>query len=191
MRQHALQTDNLRSKPRNGTISGYDPNKQAVKVLLQPEGIETGWIPLGSVWVGNGWGAVFAPATGSQVEVTFLDDHPDSGCCGLRFFSNVEQGPAAPSGEMWLVHKNGQSFKLTNDGKITLNDGHGATITLDGAGNIASAGTWSHTGDLTASGNITGKTQVIAGVGGAAVHLTTHQHPTAATGSPSPPTPGT
>jgi len=38
---------------------------------------------------------------------------------------------------------------------------------------------------------VTGQTQVVAGSGGSAVHLTTHQHPTAATGSPSPPTPGT
>lgn len=46
-------------------------------------------------------------------------------------------------------------------------------------------------GDLTASGNINGA-QVSAGIGGAAVKLSTHIHTSAAPGSPTtPPTPGT
>lgn len=178
MRMHALAVTNLRSHPRIGTISGYDPKKQAVKVLLQPEATETGWIPLGSVWVGAGWGAVFAPKLDSQVEVTFLDGHPDSGSANLRFFSNVETGPAAPAGECWLVHKSGQSFKLTNDGKLTINDGHGATLTLDGAGNIVSQATqWTHTGPVHFTDNVqvdktlTATTDVIGGGKSLKLHL--------------------
>lgn len=179
MRKHALAATNLRSHARRGTISGYDPNKQAVKVLLQPEGVETGWINLGSVWVGAGWGAVFAPKLGSQVEVTFEDGHPDAGSAGLRFFSNIEQGPAAPAGEMWLVHANGQSFKVTNDGKLTVSDAHGATIQLDGAGNIVSqANQWTHTGPVHFTDNVqvdktlTANTDVIGG----GKSLKTHPH---------------
>lgn len=46
-------------------------------------------------------------------------------------------------------------------------------------------------GTIHTPGTITGDTQVVAGTGGSAVHLTTHTHPTAGTGPPSPPTPGT
>jgi hypothetical protein len=46
-------------------------------------------------------------------------------------------------------------------------------------------------GNITAQGTITGVTQVVQGSGGSAVHLSTHEHPTAAPGAPSPPTPGT
>lgn len=179
VRMQAVAAANLRSHPKIGTISGYDPNKQAVKVLLQPEGNETGWIPLGSLWVGNGWGMVCAPNLGSQVEVTFLDGNDESGSANLRFFSNVEVGPAAPGGEFWLVHKLGQSIKLTNDGHLTLNDGHGATITLDGAGNINSAATqWTHTGPVHFTDNVqidktlTGNVDVIGG----GKSLKTHVH---------------
>lgn len=159
----AVAAANLRSHPKIGTISGYDPNKQAVKVLLQPEGNETGWIPLGSLWVGPGWGLVCAPNLGSQVEVTFVDGNDESGSANLRFFSNVEQGPAAPGGELWVVHAKGGSFKLTNDGKVSFNDGHGASIILDGDGTITSAASkWTHTGemDITGTVNISGNTNV-------------------------------
>lgn len=149
MRSIALQSANLRTHPKIGTISGYDKNKQAIKVLLQPEAVETGWLPLGTLWVGAGWGLVFAPKLGTQVEVNFVDGHPDAGSANLRFFSNLEPGPAAEAGEMWLVHEQGQSFKVTNDGKLTISDGHGATVTLDGAGNIVSQATqWTHTGPV-------------------------------------------
>jgi uncharacterized protein involved in type VI secretion and phage assembly len=172
VRMQAAAASSLRSHPKIGTISGYDPKKQAVKVKLQPEGNETGWIPLGTLWVGNGWGLVCAPALESQVEVSFVDGNLDAGSATLRFFSNVEAGPAAPGGEFWLVHKNGQSIKLTNDGALTLDDGHGATIALDGAGNIASTGTWTHTGTFTATVDVIG--------GGK--HLKTHTHSGVQTG---------
>lgn len=46
-------------------------------------------------------------------------------------------------------------------------------------------------GDITSSGTVTGETQVSAGPIVTRVNLTTHQHPTAATGPPSAPIPGT
>jgi phage baseplate assembly protein V len=186
----AVKAQNLRSHPQIGTISGYDKNKQCVKVQLQPGGNETGWIPLGSVWVGNGWGAVFAPNLGTQVEVTFLDGNIESGSANLRFFSNVETGPAAPAGEMWLVHKNGQAFKVTNDGKLMITDGQGATITLDGAGNIVSqANQWTHTGPVHFTDNVqvdktlTANTDVVGG----GKSLKTHIHPDPQGGNVGPP----
>lgn len=185
IRKHALAVGNLRSHAKIGTISGYDPNKQAVKVLLQPEGNETGWIPLGSLWVGNDWGLVCAPKLGSQVEVSFVDGHPEAGSANLRFFSNKEVGPAAPAGEFWLVHSSGQSIKLTNDGKLTLNDGHGASIQLDGGGNIVSQATeWTHTGPVHFTDNVqvdktlTANTDVFGG----GKSLKTHVHTGVQTG---------
>jgi len=102
----------------------------------------------------------------------------------------------------------GKAFRYIALGNVLIHFGIGASLrnpnakwaaeslrdemsNLSRDGTISSAGAWTHTGDITASGTVTGKTQVVAGVGGAAVHLTTHNHPTAATGAPSPPTPGT
>lgn len=179
MRMQAVAAANLRSHPKVGTISGYDQNKQAVKVLF-PDGNETGWIPLGSLWVGNGWGMVCAPNLGSQVEVTFVDGNPESGSANLRFFSNVDVGPAAPGGEFWLVHKLTASFKLTNDGKITVNDGHGATLVMNGDGTISITATQTTiTGPLHVTGNVqvdqtlTATTDVVGGGKSLKSHLTT------------------
>ena len=83
------------------------------------------------------------------------------------------------SGEFWLVRENGQFVKLTNDGKLTVSDGHGASVALNGAGTVSSSGTWTHTGDMTVTGNIgcdvtvTGDADVIA----AGISGKSHVHP--------------
>lgn len=66
------------------------------------------------------------------------------------------------------------NMTVTTPGTVSFNG-----LTIDANGNLVSPGT------------VTGQTQVVAGMGGNAVHLTTHKHPTAATGAPSAPTPGT
>jgi phage baseplate assembly protein V len=192
VRMQAIATANLRSHPKIGTISGYDQSKHAVKVELQPAGNETGWIPLGALWVGNGWGMFCAPSLGTQVEVTFVDGNQEAGSANLRFFSNVEGALPAPSGEFWLVHKSGQSVKLTNDGKLTIDDAHGATVTLDGAGNIASqAKQWTHAGPVHFTDNVqvdktlTANTDVIGGGISLKNHKTTLVQP--GTGQSGPP----
>jgi phage baseplate assembly protein gpV len=173
IRMHAVAAQNLHAKPKIGTISGYDPNRHAVKVLLQPEGNETGWIPLGALWVGNGWGMFAAPNLGTQVEVTFVDGNPEAGSANLRFFSNVEQALPVASGEFWLVHQSGAFFKLTSDGKATFSDGHGATVALNGDGTITSAAkSWTHTGDVNVTGTVTATTDVVGG----GKSLKTHPH---------------
>jgi phage baseplate assembly protein V len=155
-----------------------------VKVQLQPEGNETGWLPLGSLWAGNGWGMFAAPPIGSQVEVQFIEGHPEAGVVGLHFFSDVDQALSVPSGEFWLVHANGASIKLTNDGKLTVSDGQGATVTLEGKGNITSAAKqWTHTGpvhftdDVQVDKTLTANTDVIGGGISLKNHKTTQVQP--------------
>ncbi len=77
----------------------------------------------------------------------------------------------------------GQAVTITAPGGINLV----GPISLNGvATSVPSAGVLAIAGALTATGNVT------AGQGGAdQVGLQTHKHPTAATGAPSSPTPGT
>ncbi|MGT2505665.1 phage baseplate assembly protein V [Cupriavidus basilensis] len=67
-----------RAQVQVGIVTSYDPGTASAKVRLQPEDPDspdatlTGWLPVASPWVGNGWG-VDAPVTpGDQVEVKFL-----------------------------------------------------------------------------------------------------------------------
>lgn len=75
---------------------------------------------------------------------------------------------------------------LRADGTLKLVDGKGFVLETDGSGNATV------TGDLNVKGNITATQEITRGLGGAdQVTLGHHQHPTAANGPPSAPTPGT
>lgn len=86
----------------------------------------------------------------------------------------------------------------TTDGDVNVTAGKGNVniVTSQGQVNangvaIDKNGNMNVPGNLICAKTVTGQTQVVAGTGGAAVHLTTHSHPTAGAGAPSPPTPGT
>lgn len=165
-RRVAEEAMSSRATNRQGTVDGYDPGNYAIRVMLQPDGTLTDWIPLKSAWVGNGWGLFLPPSIGDLVEVSFQEADAGVGSGGWRFFNNVDRPLPVPSGEAWLVHKSGASIKLTNGAGITLADGAGASINLFG-GVITSAGTWNHTGTIAANG----------------IGLTTHHHIGVTTGS--------
>ena len=140
---------------RHGTVDGYDPTNYAIRVKLQPDGTLTDWMPLKSAWIGNGWGLFLAPSIGDAVEVDFQEADGGVGSVGWRFYNDSERPLPVPTGEAWLVHASGASVKLITDGSLTLDSGAGATVTLKGA-NITSAGTWTHTGTLTATTDVIG-----------------------------------
>lgn len=169
MKLHAQQQVGQIATVRVGQVSSYDPGNYSAKVLLQPEGAETGWLPVMSQWVGNGWGLFSPPTPGDLVEVQFIDGDFTQGVVCLRFFNDLARPLNVPSGELWLVHKSGAYVKLTNDGKLSLSDGHGASIALNGDGTIASTGTWTHTGQFTASVDVIG--------GGKSLKTHTHSDP--------------
>jgi phage baseplate assembly protein V len=103
-----------------GIVSSYNPDSYTARVLLQPEGLDTGWIPIASQWIGNGWGLMVPPTPGDQVEVVFSDGNLGNGVIVGRLFSDKQLPPKVDSGELWLVHQTGSAFKLTNDGKVLL-----------------------------------------------------------------------
>ncbi|HEX7854431.1 MAG TPA: hypothetical protein VF503_12120 [Sphingobium sp.] len=165
MRRVASEATSDRPGTRHGTITGFDPDTRAIKAQLEPDGTSTGWIPLKSMWVGNGWGLYLSPSIGDAVEVSFQETDGGVGTAGLLFFNDEDRPLSVPSGEAWLVHKSGASIKLTNDGALSLDDGAGGVIGLMG-GNITSSGTWSHSGTFEADG----------------IGLTTHHHTGVQTG---------
>jgi phage baseplate assembly protein V len=186
MRKQAQMANSNVSMPKTGIVSGYDQTNYSVKVMLQPEGIETGWLPLLSPWVGNGWGMFCPPSIDDMIDVHFEQGSSEAGFAMLRFFNDVERPLSVPSGEFWLVHKLGGFLKLTNDGKVLINGqaeidltAPALNITITGnvalavSGNITSnAAAWDHTGNFHATGTITGDTDVVGG----GKSLKTHQH---------------
>ena len=143
-----------RSSTRMGTVSGYDPGAYCVKVRIQPEDAETGWLPLASPWVGNGWGIFAPPSLGDLVDVHYQEGDFEAGFVCQRFFNDADRPLPCPSGEFWLVHKAGSLLKFLADGSVEMAAPGGLNIT----GNVAITGT------ITNNGKNVGSTHTHSGV---------------------------
>lgn len=130
-----------------GIVHSYDPGTGAARVRLQPEDPDnpdatlTGWLPVSTVWVGDGWGVDAPVSPGDQVEVKFLGAEIESGYISGRFYSDSMRPTGAKSGEFFLRHKGGAFIKLTNDGKLAINsqvevDVTAPTVMIQATGNV-------------------------------------------------------
>lgn len=125
-----------------GLVDGYDPKTHCCKVRLQPEDPDnpaatlTGWIPVSSVWAGNGFGIFAPPGHDQAVLVHFVDGDIDSGVISCGVFNDLSVPLQVPQGECWVVHKGGASLRFLNDGTILT------------------TGTLNHDGDLNVTGDV-------------------------------------
>jgi phage baseplate assembly protein gpV len=166
-RREAIRVAGQTALARMGVVSAYDPSHYAAKVLIQPEGHETGFLPIATPWVGNGWGLFCPPTPGDVVDVHFQEGGREGGYISLRYFGDLAQPLSVPSGEFWLAHKSGSFLKFHNDGSVEINTAANLNATVGGQANltvtgkvVASAqefdltGNVKVTGDITASGEI-------------------------------------
>lgn len=124
-----LHQDNGTTFARDGVVSSYDPNSHMVKVTIQPEGYDTGWIQLSALGVGNGWGLLVGPQIGDEVRIEFDSGDPNLGKVIGRYFNDTAPPPVVPSGETWLVHQSGSLLKFHNDGSVEIKAAAGMTYT--------------------------------------------------------------
>lgn len=183
MRQQAEMAGGARAMVRHGIVSGYDPGSYCAKVRVMPEDRETGWLPIVSPWIGNGWGLFAPPSIGDAVEVQFQEDDAEAGYVCQRFFNDSDRPLSVQSGEFWLVHKSGSFLKFHNDGSVELNTAGnltgnvGANASLTVAGNMTtnvSGNSTTTAPNITLNGNVTINgplTQGTGSNGGAATML--------------------
>ncbi len=134
----AGRLDQIQAQPRFGLVTSVDPVNATVRVMLQPESVLSGWLPVLSPWVGAGWGMSCPPAPGDQVLVLAQEGDAEHGIVVGRAFSKVAAAPQAPSGELWLVHQSGSFLKLRNDGTVQVSgDLHVAGDIYDRHGSLA------------------------------------------------------
>lgn len=146
-------------------VVSYDPGTASARVRLlpidpdNPDRSLTGWLPVTSPWVGNGWGMDAPVSPGDQVEVQFFGGEIDNGYICARLFSDQQRPTGAQSGEFFLTHASGSKLQFHNDG----------TVTLISAGTLTSqAPQWNHTGPVQIDGTLLVK-QTITGQAGMAV----------------------
>ncbi len=165
LRGHATQLDQSWAHPRIAVVTSVDAATFTARVTVQPEGVLSGWLPISSTWVGNGWGLACPPLPGDQVVVIWQEGDAEQGVIIGRLWSSTTPPPNAPPGELWLVHKAGCFLKLHNDGSIE-----------------SRAPAWTHTGDLHVTGDVFDGHGSMAQLRG---HYNEHVHPPSTT-PPSP-----
>lgn len=162
MRREAARVESTRTAVCMGIVSAYDPSHYAAKVLIQPEGYETGYLPIATPWVGKGWGLFCPPTPGDVVDVHFQEGGKEAAYLSLRFYGNAAPPLSVPSGEFWLVHKSGSLLKFHNDGSVELRTQQNLNASVGGQANltvtgkvVAAAAEFDLTGNLIVTGNIT------------------------------------
>jgi phage baseplate assembly protein V len=178
---------------RLGLVTGTRPDLQAVKVTIQPENVQTGWLPVITPMAGNGWGLVSHLSYEDQVVVLFQEGDLGCGVVIGALFSQVDnmpdaqKPPADTQGQFWLQHKSGSLLTFTNDGKVTLTSNGDMNITAGGDMNINASGninfqkTINVEGNVDSTGTVTAQTDVKAGA--EPVSLVEHVHVGVQTGS--------
>jgi len=148
-----------RYSEKHGLVTSYDPKKHLAKVTFQPSGQESGWLPIETGHIGEGFGIAVGltpgdgKTSGDQVVIRYHGNDVESGKIVQRVHSDNQKPPEVQSGEMVLWTKfqksgggkesadggiggDGQKIYLKKDGTITFTDGNGATLVMDGKGNI-------------------------------------------------------
>lgn len=108
-------------QPRMGIVTSSNNRTASARVLLQPEGILTGWLPVLTHWAGNGWGMYAPLSPGDQVLIIAQEGDGEHGVIAGSLFSRAATPPAAEPGELVLFHKSGSSLRLVNSGRIVIN----------------------------------------------------------------------
>lgn len=157
LKAQAAALDQTIARPRFGIVSSVDSSRATARVLIQPENVLSGWLPVLSPWVGNGWGLMCPPNVGDQVFILAQEGVAEHGVIVGSCFSGVAAPPQGVSpGELWLVHQTGSYLRLRNDGGI------------EGV-----ATEWVLKGDLRVSGDVYDSHGSLSGLRG---HYDAHHH---------------
>jgi hypothetical protein len=125
-----------RYSERHGLVTSYDPEKYLAKVKFMPEGQESGWLPVETGHIGQGYGITVGLQVGSgdsgtggsgsqassqsgdQVIVRFQEGDFESGKIVQRVHSDQETPPKTESGEIiiWAQFKKDASGDDQADG---------------------------------------------------------------------------
>jgi phage baseplate assembly protein V len=163
---------------RMGIITSVNVSNYTARVLIQPEGVLSGWLPIAATMVGSGWGLVSPPSNGEQVVVLAQEGDAEHGIIVGRVFSNDHQPPKTYTdqyaqgntsnvqpGEIGLVHKNGAFLRLIGDRVLIHGD-----LFIDGQ--VRATGNITSDQNVLATVDVQAKKNVTAGVNVSDVHGT-------------------
>lgn len=137
---------------RHGLVTSYDPKKHLAKVAFQPEGTQSGWLPIETLHMGDGWGHLIGLTPGQdqsqqggggsggnssssngssgngqqdqgdQVIVRYQEGDFESGKIVKVVHSDKDVPPVVQAGEMLSQHKYGARIFWDQYGEIWILD---------------------------------------------------------------------
>jgi hypothetical protein len=147
-----------RYSERHGIVTSYDPKKYIAKVTFQPEGQESGWLPIETGHIGEGYGVTIGlqPGQGGvnsqgqggqagaqqnnqgdQVIVRYQEGDFESGKIVQRVHSDQDKPPETQSGEIIIWTKFQKSGAQAPDGADGGQGGTGQQISFKKDGSLS------------------------------------------------------
>lgn len=138
-----------RSPHRLAQVSSYDPTTHSIKGMRQPEGIETGFLAVGSGMAANGYGFALGPNIGDQYVLGFLNGDPEVPFVAGRLFSDEDKPPQVQAGEALMQSQSmakvfldqagnltislvgGSQYQMKPDGTVTINSSSGGKMQIN------------------------------------------------------------
>jgi len=137
--QHAIA-----GRQYKGTLvaTSYNPKTHAIKGILVPSEVETGWIPIATQHAGDGYGVMSGPNVGSAenldgdvFDIEFENGDPNTPIAKHKHFSAADNPPQVQAGELLVKHQTGGSTYFKADGTIVTTHKDGGQMTFDADGN--------------------------------------------------------
>lgn len=160
IKAHVGAMINQIAQGRIGIVSAVDPARHMAKIILQPEGVMSGWLP-----VAAGWSMLELPAVGQQVLAVPQEGDADSMHVVGRVFAPAggDVPYQAPTGFASPGVNTGNTATHIVPGKeCLLRNAAGAVIRLCADGSIYTRGTLNHDGALNVNGNVTVAGNILA-----------------------------
>lgn len=140
---HSAVHATVMGQPRHGTVTSVDPVNHAVKVMIEPDGVESGWIPDGVMAAGSL--KIACPSeVGTQVILVSVEGDAEHPMVIGRLFDTIVTPPVSPAtsqpvqaGEIGVFLEGGAYLHLTQGGIFI-------------GGNVTINGSLTTTGDVTA-----------------------------------------
>ncbi len=132
-------------QPRHGIVTSVDPVNHAVKVSIEPEGVESGWIPDG-VLAACGLKIACPSEVGTQVLLVAVEGDAEHPVVVARLFDTSVTAPISPAtsapvqpGEIGIFLTSGVYLHLTQTG---LHLGGDLTVggSVTAAGDVVGSG---------------------------------------------------
>ena len=125
LKNHILQLASLNNTNkigiRVGKVKTYNPVDYTCTVILLPDDVETGRMPIYSFFAGDGYGMFAGPSENDLCTVFFIEGEANYGFVLCYGFGGDKRPLNTPSGEFIVKHKSGSYVQEANDGKVNIN----------------------------------------------------------------------